>query len=87
VESYKLQIKPSASKELELVGSKKDRQRIVSRIYSLADDPRPTGCEKLAAEEDKYRARQGIYRITYSINDKQRVVVITKIGHRREVYR
>jgi mRNA interferase RelE/StbE len=87
VASYKLQIKPSASKELELAGSKKDRQRIVSRIYSLADDPRPTGCEKLAAEEDKYRVRQGDYRIIYSINDKQRVVVVTKIGHRREVYR
>ena len=87
MESYKLQIKPSASKELELVGSKKDRQRIVSRIYSLADDPRPTGCEKLAAEEDKYRVRQGTYRIIYSINDKQRLVVVTKIGHRREVYR
>ena len=87
MESYKLQIKPSASKELELVGSKKDRQRIVSRIYSLADDPRPTGCEKLTAEEDKYRVRQGNYRIIYSINDKQRLVVVTKIGHRREVYR
>ena len=87
MESYKLQIKPSASKELELVGSKKDRQRIVSRIYRLADDPRPTGCEKLAAEEDKYRVRQGNYRIIYSINDKQRLVVVTKIGHRREVYR
>lgn len=87
MESYKLQIKPSASKELELVGSKKDRQRIVSRIYSLADDPRPTGCEKLAAEEDKYRVRQGNYRIIYSINDRQRLLVVTKIGHRREVYR
>ena len=87
MESYKIQIKPSASKELELAGSKKDRQRIVSRIYRLADDPRPTGCEKLAAEEDKYRVRQGNYRIIYSINDKQRLVVVTKIGHRREVYR
>ena len=87
MESYKLQIKPSASKELELVGSKKDRQRIVSRIYGLADDPRPTGCEKLTAEEDKYRVRQGNYRIVYSINDQQWLVVVTKIGHRREVYR
>ena len=87
MESYKIQIKPSASKELELVASKKDRQRIVSRIFSLADDPRPTGCEKSVAEEDKYRVRQGNYRIVYLINDKERVVVVTKIGHRREVYR
>jgi mRNA interferase RelE/StbE len=87
VESYKIQIKPSASKELDLVGSKKDRQRIVTRIYSLADNPRPTGCEKLAAEEDKYRVRQGNYRVVYSINDQRRMVVVTKIDHRRDVYR
>lgn len=86
MESHKIQIKPSASKELDLVGSKKDR-RIVSRIYSLADDPRPTGSEKLTAEEDKYRVRQGNYRVVYSINDQQRLVVVTKVGHRREVYR
>ena len=87
MESYKIQIKTSASKELDLVGSKKDRQRIVSRIYSLAENPRPTGCEKLTAEEDKYRIRQGNYRVVYSINDQQRLVVVTKIGHRREIYR
>ena len=87
MESYKIQIKPSASKELELVGSKKDRQRIVRHIHSLADDPRPTGCEKLAAGEDKYRIRQGNYRVIYSVDDQQRLVVVTKIGHRREVYR
>lgn len=87
MESYKIEIKPSASKELELAGSKNDRKRIVSRINRLADDPRPIGCEKLAGREDKYRIRQGNYRIVYSINDQQRLVVVTKIGHRREVYR
>ena len=87
MESYKIQIKPSASKELELVGSKRDRRRIVSRIYKLADDPRPTGCEKLAAEEDKYRVRQGNYRIVYSVSDQERRIVVIKVGHRREVYR
>jgi len=87
VEKYKIQIKRSVSKELELIGSKKDRQRIVSRIQTLADDPRPAGGEKLEDAEDKYRIRQGNYRVVYSINDQQRLVVITKIGHRREVYR
>jgi len=87
VERYKLQIKPSASKELDLVGSKKDRQRIVTRINSLADDPRPSGCEKLEAEKNRYRVRQGNYRIVYSIDDQRRLVIVTKIGHRSDVYR
>lgn len=51
MERYKLQIKPSASKELDLVGPKKDRQRIVTRINSLAAVPRPSGCDKLEAEK------------------------------------
>ena len=63
MESYKIQIKSSASKELELVGTKKDRQRIVSRIRGLAHDPRPANSEKLAGEDDKYRIRQGNYRV------------------------
>ena len=87
MESYKIQIKPSASKELELIGNKRDRQRIVTRIQKLADNPRPPGCEKLESNEDKYRVRQGRYRVVYSIDDQRRLVIIIKIGHRREVYR
>lgn len=87
MESYKLQIKASASKELESVGTKKDRQRLVNRITSLARDPRPVGSEKLGAEENKYRVRQGSYRIIYSVDDRRRLVIITKIGHRKEIYR
>lgn len=87
MESYKIKIKPSASKELGLIGSKKDRQRIVNRIQRLADNPRPAGCEKLEAKEDRYRVRQGSYRVVYSIDDQRRLVIIVKIGHRREVYR
>lgn len=87
MESYRLQIKASASKELESVGTKKDRQRLVNRINALATDSRPVGSEKLADEENKYRLRQGSYRIIYSIDDRTRLIVITKIGHRKEVYR
>ena len=56
-ENYKLQIKESAAKELESLGTKKDRSRIASRIADLATDPRPKGSEKLAGEENKYRVR------------------------------
>ncbi|HLG12950.1 MAG TPA: type II toxin-antitoxin system RelE/ParE family toxin [Blastocatellia bacterium] len=87
MESYRLQIKKSASKELESVGAKKDRQRLVRAINALATDPRPRGCEKLSGEENKYRVRQGNYRIVYSVDDHARLVLVTKIGDRKEVYR
>ena len=58
-ESYRLDIKESAAKELESLGTKKDRDRIVTRINALAAEPRPPGSEKLGGEENKYRVRQG----------------------------
>lgn len=85
--SYSLLIKPSAGKELEGVGSKADRQKIVSKIQALASDPRPRGSEKLAGYSDRYRIRQGNYRVVYLIDDPSSTVTIFKIGHRREVYR
>jgi mRNA interferase RelE/StbE len=85
VAGYKLLIKPSAARELDAL-PKKERQRIVRRIQSLSDEPRPRGCEKLSGEE-KYRIRQGDYRIVYSTSDRDLTVVVVKVGHRREVYR
>jgi mRNA interferase RelE/StbE len=87
VASYKLSIKPSAGKELEAVGSKADRTRIVAKIAALATNPRPHGSEKLAGYDDRYRIRQGNYRVVYEIDDAASHVTIYKIGHRREVYR
>jgi mRNA interferase RelE/StbE len=84
---YKLSIKPSAGKELEAVGSKADRTRIVAKISALATIPRPRGSEKLAGYEDRYRIRQGNYRVIYEIDDEASHITIFKIGHRREVYR
>lgn len=84
---YRLLIKQSAAKELEAVARKSDRQRLVQRIGALAGNPRPTGSEKLAGYNDRYRIRQGMYRVVYSIDDESRVVEVFRIGHRREVYR
>ena len=86
MESYELLIKPSAVKELERVATKRDRARIVRRIRNLAKDPRPAGGEKLSTFE-RYRVRQGAYRIVYAVDDDQRQVTVVKIGHRRDVYR
>ena len=86
MESYELLIKPSAAKELEAVGRKSDRSRIVDKIYTLKDDPRPPGCEKLTGQ-DRYRVRQGQFRILYVVDDAEQDVTVVKIGHRRDVYR
>ena len=85
--AYRLAIKPAAAKELDRVGQKRDRVRIVARIQDLASEPRPPGCEKLAGGVQLYRLRQGQYRIVYEIDDKVRSADVIKIGHRREVYR
>ena len=85
--SYRVLIKSSAAREIEAVDQKKDRQRIVAGIRSLGDDPRPTGCEKLAGEGDRYRIRVGRYRVIYSVRDPELLVVVVRVGHRRDVYR
>ena len=85
--SYKLEIKTSAGKELAEVGSRSDRQKIVSRIQALASNPRPHGSEKLAGYTDRFRIRQGNYRVVYLIDDQSSTVTIYKIGHRKDVYR
>ncbi len=84
--SYELLIKRSAAREIEAIPRKKDRRRVVERIARLADDPRPPGCQKLSGR-DRYRLRQGPYRILYAIEDARLVVFVVKVGHRREVYR
>jgi mRNA interferase RelE/StbE len=66
---------------------KSDRQRLVARIEGLAESPPPAGYEKLACHSDRYRVRQGDYRVVYSIDDAERVFLIVKVDHRREVYR
>jgi mRNA interferase RelE/StbE len=78
-------LKKSAARELEDI-PKRDLVRVVERIRSLSVDPRPPGVEKLSGQE-RYRVRQGNYRIVYSIQDTELVIWVVKIGHRREVYR
>lgn len=83
--SYRLEFKRSVAKDLRGL-PKADIQRILDRIEALGEDPRPPGCEKLSASE-RYRVRQGPYRILYEIHDAHLVVLVVKVGHRREVYR
>ena len=83
---FEILIKASAAKELEAISRKKDRKRIIERIRQLGEDPRPPGSQKLSGR-DRYRIRQGVYRVVYSIEDRRLIVVVIKVGHRKDVYR
>lgn len=83
---YRLLIKASAAKELRAIPIKRDRQRIVKRIQGLKNDPRPPGSQKLSGR-DRYRIRQGQYRIVYGIEKDELIVYVVKVGHRKDVYR
>jgi mRNA interferase RelE/StbE len=83
--SYRLAFRQSVAKDLRAI-PQGDVARILKRIESLADEPRPPGSERLSGQE-RYRVRQGVYRILYEIRDEEFVVLVVKVGHRREVYR
>ena len=83
--SYKIVFKKSVAKDLKDL-PKKDISRILKAIQSLADNPRPAQAKKLSAQE-RYRLRQGNYRILYLIEDNVLVVTVVKVGNRRDVYR
>jgi mRNA interferase RelE/StbE len=85
MEKYRLVFKKSVSKDLRAL-PKRDIARILKCFQSLAEEPRPRGCEKLSGQ-DRYRVRQGIYRVIYEIQDDVLTVIVVKVGHRREVYR
>ena len=82
--NYKITFKKSVAKDLRGIPSS-DIKRILHRIDALADDPRGEGCTKLSAQE-RYRVRQGQYRIVYEIRDDTLVVLVVKVAHRSTVY-
>lgn len=85
MESYRIVIKKSAAKEIERI-EKKDRIRIIDKIRSLAEDPHPVGSKKLSRQE-KYRIRQGNYRILYQVKNEELIINVVKVGHRRDIYK
>jgi mRNA interferase RelE/StbE len=84
--SYEIQIKASALKAINKLETQ-IRARIVTRIVELADNPRPQGSTKLSGPDSFYRVRVGNYRIIYEVKDDVLVVLVLKVGHRRDVYR
>ena len=82
---WRIVFRKSVAKDLKRI-PQVDIQRILGAINSLADDPRRAGAEKLSGQE-RYRVRQGRYRILYEIIEDEVVIVVVKVGHRRDVYR
>jgi mRNA interferase RelE/StbE len=85
VAKYALGIKPSARKELENL-SDSLIARLAPKIDALAADPRPSGCWKLHGYKDLWRIRTGDYRVVYIIDDDRKMVSVTRVAHRRQVY-
>ena len=77
---YRLLFKKSVAKDLRAI-PKKDVQRILKRIKALADAPRPNGCEKLT-DQERYRIRQGSYRVIYEVKDDVLIIIVVKLVHR-----
>ena len=83
--SYVVEVKPPARKELEELPDNV-LARVVHKLESLADNPRPAGCKKLKGYKDQWRVRVGDWRVVYVIDDTAKLVTVTRIAHRREVY-
>ena len=84
--NYSVFISSTAGKSLKKI-PKKDRIKIVQLIQTLAISPVPQGARKLMGEQNVYRIRQGNYRVIYELKNKQLIILILKIGHRKNIYR
>jgi len=83
---YKVEVSATAEKQLRKI-PRPDQARVVDAVVKLAENPCPRGCRKLAGYEDVYRIRVGIYRVIYSVDRLQIIIVVFKIGHRKDIYR
>ena len=83
---FEIEISRTAEKQFQSV-ARNDQERLATAILRLADQPRPRGCRKLSGFDDIFRIRVGRFRVIYSVSDAKLIVLILKIGHRREVYR
>ncbi len=84
--AYRIEVEVAVDRALGKLAAQA-RNRILRRVQKLAADPRPPGCVKLAGLADTYRIRTGDYRILYEVHDRLVLVVVVRVGHRRDVYR
>ena len=84
--SYRIEVSATAERQIRTL-PRADQIRVIRVIQALAADPRPAGCRKLAAYDDVYRVRIGRYRVLYAVEDRRLVVIVLKVGDRKDVYR
>ncbi|MCA9342872.1 type II toxin-antitoxin system RelE/ParE family toxin [Candidatus Saccharibacteria bacterium] len=84
--TYNLEYKSSVKKELRKL-NKDDRSSVINKIKLLASNPRPSYSTKLKGSRDLFRIRHGDYRIIYQIQKDVLIIIIVKVGHRREIYK
>lgn len=84
--SYAILYRASVKREMRRLDANVAR-RLDAAILSLADNPRPSGCVKLSGQAGLWRIRVGDYRVVYEIRDRQLIVMVVSVAHRREVYR
>lgn len=83
---YRIEVSATAEKQIRKL-NKADQIRVLRAIQNLAKEPRPPGTRKLRGYEDVYRVRVGTHRILYSIESGRLLIIVLKVGHRRDVYR
>ena len=86
MKKYKIEVSRTAEKQLKKL-SKPNQIRIVKRIQQLSIDPFPEGSRKLAGFDDIYRVRVGDYRVLYSVDNGKVLIIVLKLGHRKDIYR
>jgi len=84
--SYSIEITATAEKQIRRIAAG-DRVRVLRAIQQLSHDPRPRGCRKLQGYDDVFRVRAGTFRVIYSIEARRLLIIILKVGHRKDVYR
>ncbi len=83
--AYRIEVTPRARKDLKALPTR-ERQRVADQIDALKTNPRPQNCKKLKGREDFYRIRVGDYRVVYQVENEVLLILIVRIGDRKEIY-
>ena len=84
--SYRIEVSATAERQIRKL-PRADQLRVVRAVQALSTDPRPPGCRKLSGYEDVFRVRIGRYRVLYSIEGRRLVIILLKVGDRKDIYR
>lgn len=84
--SYRIEVSTTAARQIRKL-PRADQIRVLRVIQTLGADPRPSGCRKLSGYDDVFRVRIGRYRVLYSIEGRRLIIIVLKVGDRKDVYR